>query len=132
MPGQGKWAYSWFDGEQSMQLTIYKPKGHTVLAALEGPLNLAGVPPIEERLTELAGDEQVRLMVLDLAKVPLVGSVGIRLFITCSKELEKHGGVLALMNPIQFVREVLEISGVAGYLPLVESLEEAEALIEGS
>ena len=114
-----------------MQVAIQMPSDGTVLAVLKGNPNLEGVPKIEGRLMDLAKDAGTRLMVLDLAQVPMLGSVGIRLFFRCRMQLEKHGGILAIMNPVQFVREVMEISGVNTYLPLVESLEEAMGLLSG-
>ena len=116
--------------EHCMQLEIKRPTGSSVVAHLTGRLNLEGAPKIQGPLLGLAGDPQIRLMVLDLAAVPMLGSAGIRLFIYCAKTLQEHQGKLVLLSPQRFVREVLEISGISNYLPLVESFEDALALVD--
>ena len=79
-------------------------------AYVTGRLDAAGVVAVEPAITRAVGSHE--RLVLDLAGVPYLASMGLRLLMAASRTLEKRGGRLVVANPTDEVAGVLAISGL--------------------
>lgn len=95
---------------------------------LEGRLDAASSPALEERLDPLYSKENLRV-VMDFAQVSYVSSAGMRLLLSASKRMSAAGGRFILISLQQEVEEVLEIAGVDRLLTLCKTEEEAKAAL---
>jgi|RhiMethySRZTD1v2_1073278.scaffolds.fasta_scaffold235591_3 anti-anti-sigma factor len=85
------------------RFTFTVSEGDTPLVVhLEGELDLASAPGLEEALTDIDGP-----VVFDCAKLTFIDSSGIKVFV----HVHKHQG-LSVRHAAPMVRQVLEIMGL--------------------
>src|SRR5262249_52744941 len=110
-----------------MQITILDDAGDTAKVVLNGKLDISGAEKIALPLATLTGGK--RGVLLDMAGVPFLASIGIRHLVMASKALTRRGGRLVLLNPNPLVTDVLTTSGVAELMSIVHSDAEAAAAL---
>jgi anti-anti-sigma factor len=94
---------------------------------LQERINLGNFTDLEEA-AQKAYDEGMRNMVLDLGQTVSMTSIGIRAVVVIHKMLSADGGKhLKIANPMPYIREMLDISGVTQYIETYNSVEEAVA-----
>ena len=106
-----------------MQFTTEELDKGLLKAVLVGRLDIAGSAAIDVPFTALASSQKG--VIVDLAGVDFLASLGIRTLLSTAKALQRRGGGLALLTPQPAVLEVLEVSGVLDLMPAFDS--EAEA-----
>lgn len=79
---------------------------------LEGRLDTATSPALEEELSDLTG---VRSLVLDFEKLDYLSSAGLRILLIVQKTMMKQGG-LVLRHVNSDIMDVFEITGFASIL----------------
>jgi anti-anti-sigma factor len=97
---------------------------------LQDRVNLGNTAELEQAAKD-AYANGTRDLVLDISKVDSFTSAGIRALLVIYKLLAGDEGQkskhVKLVSPTQYVREVLEVSGVAGSIEIHDTLEEAIA-----
>lgn len=89
-------------------MTIRKEmNGSAAVLYLEGWIDTGSAPDLARTLDEL--DEDVRQLVLDLAKLEYISSAGIRQFVAAYKQMN---GALTLRNVTPDVSAVLHMTGL--------------------
>jgi len=99
-----------------------------VTLALKGRLDGASSPGFEQRVLALinAGDHR---LVIDLAQLDYISSVGLRVFMLAAKRLKPVGGRVVLCGLQPGVTQVFEIAGFSTIFPMAATREEASALL---
>jgi anti-anti-sigma factor len=110
-----------------MQISIVDDAGNTAKVVLSGKLDISGAETIALPLATLAGGKSGIL--LDMAGVTFLASIGIRHLVTASKALARRGGRLVLLNPTPMVTDVLTTSGVVELMTIARSDAEAAAAL---
>jgi anti-anti-sigma factor len=95
---------------------------------LAGRMDSAGTQQVDPRFVALTGTGPA-LIVVDLAQVPFLASVGIRTLIANAKALALHGGRMVLAGPQPMVGTVLKYAGIDGLIPVYESVATACAAL---
>ncbi|MBC8011343.1 MAG: STAS domain-containing protein [Burkholderiales bacterium] len=80
------------------------------VAHVTGRLDAAGVVAVEPAITRAVASHE--RLALDLAEVPYLASMGLRLLMAAARTLEKRGGRLVVVNPTSEVEAVLAIAGL--------------------
>lgn len=94
---------------------------------LQDRVNLGNFAELEEA-AQKAYDDGTRDMVLDLSQTVSLTSIGIRAIVVIHKILSKDGGKhFKIANPMSYIREMLDISGVTQYIEIYDTVEEAIA-----
>jgi anti-anti-sigma factor len=94
---------------------------------LQDRVNLGNFAELEETAQE-AYNNGMRNMVMDLGQTVSLTSIGIRAIIVIHKMLSKDGGKhLKIADPMPYIREMLDISGVTQYIEIYSTVEEAVA-----
>ena len=90
--------------------------GGTHVIALEGELDIAGVPAVERELerAEAAGASTV---VLDLRRLRFIDTSGLRVVVVAHR---RRAGRLAVVRGSHAVQRVFEVCGLAQQLPFVD------------
>lgn len=101
------------------------------LFKIVGRLDILGVSDVETRFADHSAGENVRLVV-DLSDVDFLASIGIRLLTLTAKSVASRGGKMVLVNPVADVRDVLEVTGIPGIIPLYPNLESATTALLAS
>ena len=94
---------------------------------LQDRVNLGNFAELEEPAKE-AYDQGTRDMVMDLGQTVSLTSIGIRAVVIIHKMLSTDGKKhLKIANPAQYIREMLDISGVTQYIEIYDTVDEAVA-----
>jgi anti-anti-sigma factor len=108
---------------------ISQAQGHVpvTIFQLQDRVNLGNFTEMEEAAQE-AYDNGMRDMVLDLSQTVSLTSIGIRAIVIIHKMLSTDGGKhMKIANPMPYIREMLDISGVTGNIEVYDTVEEAVA-----
>ena len=98
--------------------------------ALAGRMDIDGVGRVETRLAGMTAAPR-RGIVIDLAEVPFMASIGLRALLVNAKALRGRGGRMALLAPVDAVRGVLASAGVDQLIPVCDTLDDAIARVAG-
>jgi anti-anti-sigma factor len=94
---------------------------------LQERINLGNFTELEEAAQE-AYQKGMRDLVLDLGQTVSMTSIGIRAIVIIHKMLSSDGGKhLKIANPMPYIREMLDISGVTQYIEMYDTVEQAVA-----
>lgn len=94
---------------------------------LQDRINLGNFTELEEAAKE-AYDDGTRDLVMDLSQTVSLTSIGIRAIVIIHKMLSTDGGKhLKIANPMPYIREMLDISGVTQYIEIYDTVDEAVA-----
>jgi anti-anti-sigma factor len=100
-------------------------EGSVIRVRLVGRLDTPGVDGIETRFTAAVVPTSARAIV-DMSGVEFIGSLGLRMFITIARALNRRNGKMVLFAPQPFVAQVLETSSLGDMIPVCT--DEASAL----
>lgn len=98
---------------------------------LTGRLDSLGTGEIETEFYACCAGEKP-LVVVDLAEVEFLASVGIRLFTLAARSIASRGGRMVLINPIPEVQNILEVADIPAIIPVYSHYESAEAVLTTS
>lgn len=87
-------------------------KATHAVVQVAGRLDAAGVAAVEGVVARAAAAAPGARLALDLAGVPYLASVGLRLLMATARALEKRGGRLVVANPADDVAMVLAVAGL--------------------
>jgi anti-anti-sigma factor len=102
--------------------------GGIIRVILEGSLDITGASAIDMQMNIIAGSRKAVL--IDLANVTFIGSMGLRSLVLPARAIKNHGGKIALLNPNENVAQVLKTSGIDALLPVYHDLETATAALQ--
>jgi anti-anti-sigma factor len=97
---------------------------------LVGKLDIAGAEQIDLPLAAVAGSRGN--IVVDMARVSFISSIGIRHLVMAAKTVARRSGKLVLLAPNPLVTDVLVNAGLTNLLPIVRSDDEARAALAGT
>jgi len=102
--------------------------GEVQRISLEGRLDIDGSQAIDVRFSAQATTRKANIVV-DLAAVTFLASIGIRLLITAARGQKQRGGKLVLAAAQPAVRKVLASAGIDLLIPVYDDVESARAAI---
>lgn len=96
--------------------------------APKGALDLATSRGLQTRLAELAGEPGLQA-ILDLSGVSFIDSVGLGVVLKAAGRFHRQAKRLVIVAPPGAVHRILDFAGVTDRLAVVESVDDARALI---
>jgi anti-anti-sigma factor len=112
-----------------MELQVIQQDGELTRVALSGKLDVAGEHEIGDRFRELVAASEGPMLV-DLADVTYLASLGIRLLFAGAKSLSARNLKMVVINPQPMVEEVLLSSGTVKLIPVAEDEAEARKFLQ--
>lgn len=97
--------------------------------ALSGRFDIMGAQQIDSAFKGMIADNA--RVIIDMAKVPFLASMGIRTLIMGAKTMKSKGGKMVLFNPTSDVEAVLTDSGTDTIIPIAHDLNAAIAAVSG-
>ena len=113
-----------------MKMAVEPVVPGVVKVILEGRLDITGAHEIDLQFNAIAGSH--RGVVVDLAGVSFLASIGIRTLLLGAKAVQRRGGSLVLLSPVEGVERVLEVMGVTDLMPIYRDSEAALAAASAS
>ena len=93
------------------------------MVSVSGELDLASGPELETELDQLSGPE-TKLVVIDLRKLDFMDSTGLSIIVRAHQRMASEGCEMGLVKGSQQVQRLLDLTGVADRLRLVDTPEE--------
>jgi anti-sigma B factor antagonist len=113
-----------------MEMQLRDAGDGVLSVSLVGRLDTHGVDHIETKLTANLVPLGARAIV-DLSQVSFLSSVGIRMFITVARALDRRGGKLVLYGAQPIVAQVLDIASLNNIVPVRVDAENAAEAARG-
>jgi anti-anti-sigma factor len=108
-----------------MKMAVEPVGPGVVKVVLDGRLDITGASVIDLQFNAIAGSH--RGVVVDLAGVSFLASIGIRTLLLGAKTIQRRGGSLVLLNPVDAVERVLDVMGVTDLMPIYRDSDAALA-----
>ena len=113
----------------ALNIIVEKRKTGNYLVKLAGQLDSITAPDCEAKLKPLLS-ASTRSLVLDLAKLDYISSMGLRVILAARKALESHKGELLLTNMRPPIAKVFEIAKIMPGTFIFESVESADIYLQ--
>lgn len=110
-----------------MEIASEELTAEITLVRLSGTLDIAGADSIDLPLSVLANSR--KSLLIDLAGVDFLASMGIRSLLTAARVVGRRGGRLVLLNPVPVVEKVLTSAGVDSVMPIAHGQQAALAVL---
>lgn len=108
-----------------MKATIEELDGGVTRIVLEGRMDIEGAAAVDLRMNVIAGSAM--LLLVDMAGVTFLGSMGLRSIVVPAQAVKRRGGKMVLLNPTPLVQEVLRNSHIHTIIPAYNDLDAALA-----
>jgi anti-sigma B factor antagonist len=116
-----------WEGVFGMELVVEDMPGGVTRAVLTGRMDIEGALAIDAQFGAALAFR--RALVVDLAGVSFMASMGLRTLMLCARAVGGNGGRMALAQPQPNVAKVLEESGIGDIIGVYPSVDAASAAI---
>ncbi len=111
-----------------MQINQIRLDNQVTHLALEGKLDVAGLHAIDVKFHAYTAARHLPALI-DISAVDLITSLGMGMFISCARSLQRHGARMVLVNPQPPVEEAMKHVGIDQAIPIVHTTEEGLSLL---
>lgn len=106
-----------------MEMTVEALANDVTKVHLVGRLDILGAQQIDLQFSTICGSK--RKVIVDLAEVSFLASMGMRTIVIGAKAVGANGGKIVLLRPTPNVEEVLTIANINTLIPLTHDLDTA-------
>ena len=109
---------------QMLKINHAETRGyHTI--TLNGEIDASSAKELDNFLVELVRTKENNI-IFDLTDVEYISSAGIGLFIYYSGELKKSDKQVVIASPTATVKEILNLLTLEKFIPIVDTMEQAQ------
>ena len=110
-------------------MTVEELPDGVTKAALQGRMDIEGAQAVDMRFSVLGGAK--RRLVVDMADLEFIGSMGLRTLMMCARTVNAKGGKMAIANAQPNVLKVLNSISIGDVVSVNPSLDSAVAAVCG-
>jgi len=110
-----------------MDMTITELNPSVTKIALQGRLDTTGTGEIDLKFSAATGAR--RAIIVDMAGVEIMTSLGVRMLLMGAKTVKNKGGKLVLLSPTPTIASVLSMAGTEQLIPVHHDLDSALAAV---
>jgi len=107
-----------------MKLTEIRLDDQITHLALSGKLDIAGIHAVDMKFHGYTAARRKPTLV-DLSGLEMITSLGMGMFISCARSLQRFGVRMVLLKPQPQVEEAMKAVGLDQGIPIVQSVEDA-------
>lgn len=111
-----------------MQLSTQDMYGGITRVELDGRMDIVGATAIDLKMNLIAGS--AKKLLIDLQKVMVLGSMGLRSIVLPARAVLSKGGKVVIFAPTEMVESVLKASSIDSLLPIHHDLAAATAALQ--
>jgi anti-sigma B factor antagonist len=111
-----------------MAIKVLKNDENIYIVELQGELDLFSSNMLKELVMKMI-EHKIERFIIDLKKVDTINSAGLGALVYVSSTVKKMNFALAFTNINAAVKKAIELTKLAGYFPIVPTLEEAVELV---
>ena len=112
-----------------MELSVIQSTDQLTHVSLNGRLDAVGVQKVATRFQGLTASRG-KPTIIDLSNVEFIASLGLGMLLSCARALHGRGARAVIVNPQPLVKKALETAHMDSVIPVVASVEEAEAALK--
>ncbi|HET7881890.1 MAG TPA: STAS domain-containing protein [Acetobacteraceae bacterium] len=110
-----------------MKMTTEPVAPGAVRVILDGRLDITGAAAVDLQFNAVAGSHNG--VIVDLAAVSFLASIGIRTLLLGAKTVQRRGGSFVLLKPVAEVERVLDVMGMTDLMPVFHDIDAAMAAV---
>jgi len=114
--------------DRFFQLTEELLEPSVLVLTVFGELDIATAPELRTRLTT-AYEQGVTRLIVDLRSLSFLDSVAVATLLQARSRLGDEGRMGVVVDPDSYIRLILEVAGMPRCLDIVETREQAVALV---
>lgn len=103
----------------------FSKKDSTLVVKIEGELDHHEAERVKRAIDEEYEKKSCKNMIFELKNLTFMDSSGIGVIIGRYKKVKNNGGKVAIVNANQYLKKVIEVSGLLRIIKCYNSLEEA-------
>ena len=111
-----------------IQLNEVQLDDRVTYLAIVGRLDVAGLHAVDVKFHGYTAARR-RPTLVDLSGLEFISSLGIGMFVSCARSLQRFGAKMVLLNPQPEVEEALKAVGIDQGIPIVRSAEEGNRIL---
>jgi anti-anti-sigma factor len=111
-----------------MKMDVASEENGITKVVLAGSIDVKGALEIHPRFMEISLTKNK--IIVDLAKVDYLTSLGMRTLVMTAKSLWERKGHLVIVNPQPEVEKILRTAGLDKIIPIASDLAAAAALVQ--
>src|SRR5215831_12006214 len=96
--------------------------------AIVGRMDVVGLHAIDMKFHGYTAARR-RPVLVDLSGLEFISSLGMGMFVSCARSLQRFGAKMVLLNPRPEVEEALKAVGIDQAIPIVHSVEEGVRIL---
>lgn len=113
----------------ALDIKIIKKKDYVYSVELKGSLDSETYTELEDELKEII-DEKTKAVILDMAGVDYVSSIGIRVLVGAKKSLEGKNASFAMMNLQPQIKKIFDVMKILPMFDIFDGMPEADKYID--
>lgn len=110
-----------------MPMTVLDLDNNVTKVVITGRIDIAGAQEIDLPLSVVGGSRAA--VVIDLAEVSFMASMGLRSLVMCAKSIQRKGGKVGMFGARPEVEDVIRTMGIDELIPLLPSETDAIAMV---
>jgi anti-anti-sigma factor len=99
--------------------------------AIVGRMDITGLHAIDAKFHGYTSARRLPALV-DLSELEFINSLGMGMFMSCARSLQRYGAKMVLLKPQPAVEEALKAVGIDQGIPIVRSVEEGHQVLFSS
>jgi len=111
-----------------MELDTCELESGILSISLVGKLDVLGARKIDTEFAALTTTSKAAVLV-DLSKVTLLASIGIRTLVSSAKAQQRCGGAMVLYQPTSLVEKALRSTGIDAIIPIAHDMTAARGAL---
>jgi anti-anti-sigma factor len=96
--------------------------------AIVGRLDVTGLHAIDVKFHGYTAARR-RPTLVDISGLVFIASLGMGMFVSCARSLQRYGAKMVLLNPQPEIEDALKAVGIDQGIPIVHSVEEGKRIL---
>ncbi|UCC94649.1 MAG: STAS domain-containing protein [Candidatus Omnitrophota bacterium] len=113
----------------ALDIKIVKKPDYVYVVELKGSIDTATHQQLEDELREII-EEKTKTVILDMAGVNYISSIGIKVILVTKKTLEKMHATFSMVNLQPQIKKVLDAMRILPMIDIFDDIPEADKYID--
>ncbi len=112
-----------------LDIQVTKKKNFVYSVELKGSIDVDTYQQLEDELKEII-NENTKAIIVDMAAVDYISSIGIRVIVWAKKEMKQRNGSFAMVNLKPQIKKVFDAMKILPMLDIFNDMPEADMYID--
>jgi len=113
----------------ALDIKVIRKKNYVYTVELNGSIDTETYQELDETLKELI-DEKTKAVILDMAGVNYISSIGVRVIVSAKKALKEKNSTFAMTNLQPQIKKVFDVLNILPIINIFDDMPEADKYID--